>query len=125
MEPNLAPRVSDAPNSTLVHASGASRQCRGSYRVSPQGAALNSSLMKGLAAVIKDRRLTAPQLRVLLGQLESRDSDLRDELAAIRSHDGDRITWKRLLVFCDAMKVEAGELIASVYLARTAGPRVH
>lgn len=66
-----------------------------------------------------------PQLRVLLGQLESRDSDLRDELAAIRSHDGDRITWKRLLVFCDAMKVEAGELIASVYLARTAGPRVH
>lgn len=61
MEPTADFCVSSAP--TLP----GGQRVRGSYRVSPQGAALNRVLMKGLAGVIKDRRLTSPQMRALLG----------------------------------------------------------
>ncbi len=76
--------------------------------------------MKGLSGVIRDRRLTSPQIRALLGQPESADGHLRDEIAAIRQHAGELVTWKRLLVFCDALRVEAGDLIARHYAGSAA-----
>jgi len=92
----------------------------GAYGYSPQTGALGAVVMRGLATVIRDRRLTSPQIRGLLKQAESADGNLRGELAAIRRWDGNAVTWRRLLVFCDALGCDAGEIIAAHYAAQAA-----
>lgn len=87
----------------------------GAYGSSPQTGALGAVVMRGLAAVIRDRRLTSPQMRTLLRQPESLDVHLRGELAAIRRWDGEAVSWRRLMVFCDVLSVDAGEIIAAHY----------
>ena len=93
---------------------------RGKYRISAQYLPLNEALMRGLYGIIRDRALTSPKMRVLLNQPESTDGHLRDEMAAIRGQNASEMTYKRLLVFCDALRADAGELIAADYASRSA-----
>ncbi|MCJ2023243.1 hypothetical protein [Methylobacterium sp. J-067] len=87
----------------------------GAYGSSPQTAVLGAVVMRGLAAVTRDRRLTSPQMRALLRQPDTADGHLRAELATIRRWDGDAVSWRRLMVFCDDLGCDAGEIIASHY----------
>ena len=118
MEQTAASRVCDAAPIQAM------RRERGPYRKSTQYLPLNGALMRGLARIIRDRGITSPQMRGLLRQPETADGHLRDELAAIRSHCASSVTYQRLLVFCDALKADAGELIAADYATRATG-RVH
>lgn len=82
------------------------------------------AIVRGLARQIHEHRLTSPQIRVLLNQEECRDGGLRQEVAAIRAHNADALTQKRMLLFCDAFGLDAAELIAADF-ARRADRRVH
>ncbi|AWV14812.1 hypothetical protein A3862_04260 [Methylobacterium sp. XJLW] len=97
---------------------------RGHYRLSDQDLVLRAALVRGLARHIREQRLTSPKIRVLLGQDESRDGGLRQEVAAIRGHNADAMTQKRMLLFCDAFGLDAAELIAADFASRSAR-RVH
>lgn len=55
---------------------------RGHYRLSDQDLVLRAAIVRGLARHIHERRLTSPQIRVLLNQDECRDGGLRQEVAA-------------------------------------------
>lgn len=97
---------------------------RGHYRLSDQDLVLRAALVRGLARHVRERRLTSPQIRVLLNQNEGSDGRLRQEVAAIRGHNADALTQKRLLLFCDAFGLDASELIAADFASRAAR-RVH
>lgn len=81
----------------------------GAYTISPQQAGVSAIVLRGLAVVIRDRRMTSPKMRALLRQPPSSDGLLRGELAAIKRWDGDVVKWRRLLVLCDALGCDAGD----------------
>ncbi|MCY1644944.1 hypothetical protein [Methylorubrum sp. SL192] len=88
----------------------ARRAPRGRHRRAATSIELRLCLVKAIARDIRDRALTAEDIRRMLGEAEA--SAIRREVGNLRAHRADRFGPERLQVYCKILDLDVFAVIA-------------